>query len=96
VLKNVFSSRLVKVITDFQLHINIQHNLIVMFLYFITQFKGGYFSATNIYCSLLKIHELMWLLKEGGGRIFKNPLNRPTPFESTFTQVLKNPDIIDL
>ena len=51
--------------------------------------------------------ELKWLLKEGGGYIFENPLsqNRPTPFGTrptlfesmpTGTQVLKNPDTTDL
>ena len=41
--------------------------------------------------------ELKWLLKVGGGHIFENPLsrNRPTPFESRPTQVLKNPGITD-
>jgi len=50
-------------------------------------------------------NKLKWLLKEGVGRIFENPLpeNRPTPFESgptlfesRPTQVLKNPDITDV
>ena len=46
--------------------------------------------------------ELQWLLKEGGGGGGGGVLrtlslkNRPTPFETRPTQVLKNPDIIDL
>ena len=42
--------------------------------------------------------ELKWLLKEGGGCIFENPLPKigPTSFKSRPTQVLQNPDITDL
>jgi len=53
-------------------------------------------------------NEVKWLLKEGGGGIFENPLSlslsnrltpfksRPTLFESRPTQVLENPGITDL
>jgi len=43
-------------------------------------------------------NELKWQLKEGMGVFLRtlSPQNRPIPFKSRPTQVLKNPDITDL